>query len=197
LGRFGENSGFGRNKLKVIMKKALIVLLFVFSKTLSAQDLETVKDSLIVKEPFVLNQKAYSITIPDGWRIQENCTNDLCSLLSPRDTLGSYDRFTENINFTVNKLPSPSYTVDKYAQYSITYLPSVVKNFKVIEKKKLRSNAYLLTYKGEKSGFAQTWRQFYYIKNAKVYIMTFACETEKYEFYLPIIDPYLGSFKLK
>ena len=150
------------------MKKVFFVFLIIFSKILFAQ--EVVSDSIIVKKPEVLNQKAYSMTIPEGWKIQENCTNDLCSLLSPRDTLGSYDRFTENINFTVNKLPSTSYTVDKYAQYSITYLPSVVKNFKVIEKKKLRSNAYLLTYKGEKSGFAQTWRQFYYIKNTKVYI---------------------------
>jgi hypothetical protein len=147
-------------------------------------------------QPNVLKRNTYSIHIPQGWKLMDGCQENLCSLLSPADTLSGFDRFTENINFTLEKVPSATYTVDKYAAYSENYLPKVVKNFKVLDRKKIRPNAYRLTYKGEKSGFSQTWRQYYYIKNQKIYIVTFACETSKYAFYLPLIEPHLNSFKV-
>ena len=176
------------------MKKWIVLLMICSVNQLFGQVIDSTKKEV---KPFVLDKKAYSMNIPTGWKIQSDCQENLCSLLSPVDTLSYIDRFVDNINITVDKLPSPSYTVDKYAQFSISYLPSVVKNFKVIEKKKVKSNGYLVTYKGEKSGFAQTWRQFYFVKNSKVYIVTFATETIKYEKYLPIVDPFLNSFKLK
>jgi hypothetical protein len=154
-------------------------------------------DSIVVEKPQILERKGYTIEIPKGWRVSGDCKDDLCSLLSPPDTLKSYDIFVENINFTVGNLPNAKYTVDQYTNYSINYLPSVVKGLKIIEKKKLKANVYRITYKGEKSNYEQTWRQYYYVKNAKVYIVTFACETLKYDYYLPLVEPYLSSFKLK
>ena len=175
------------------MKNCILLFLLLACNQVFAQ----VSDSTKKEKPLVLDKKAYTINIPIGWRIQDNCQENLCSLLSPVDTLSYIDRFVDNINITVDKLPSTSYTVDKYAQFSIAYLPSVVKGFKVLEKKKIKSNGYMVTYKGEKSGFAQTWRQFYFIKAGKVYILTFATETTKYERYLPLVDSYLSSFRLK
>jgi hypothetical protein len=178
------------------MKQVLCVLVFLVGHFSMAQ-VQVAPDTSKAPKPMVLDKKTYKMDIPKGWRIQDNCQENLCSLLSPTDTLSYIDRFVDNINVTVDKLPSANYTVDKYAQFSITYLPSVVKNFKVIEKKKLKPNVYMVTYKGEKSGYAQTWRQYYYVKNAKVFIVTFACETEKYAYYKDIVEPYLNSFKLK
>lgn len=156
-----------------------------------------VADTLKPAKPAVLDKRGYLINIPKGWKIEENCKEEWCNLISPFDTIGVLDSYLESINFAVNKLPSASYTVDEYASFSIKYLPSVVKNFKVLEKKKLKTNVYRITYQGEKDKFKQTWRQYYYIKNAKVYIVTFACESEKYAYYQPIVEPYLNSFRLK
>ena len=73
----------------------------------------------------------------------------------------------------------------------------MVKNFKVVEKKKLKSNVIRLTYSGEKDTFKQTWRQYYYVKASKVYIVTFSAETQKYDYYQRFIESFLNSFKLK
>ncbi len=178
------------------MKK---IQLLVFLTLLSFSGFGQILDSKQKKTEklLVLDRKSYTIDIPAGWKVENNCKDEWCDITSPFDTLGLIDRYLESINFAVNKLPSANYSVDQYAAFSIKYLPTVVKNFSIIEKKKLKSNAYRLTYKGEKDKFKQTWRQYYYIKNAKVYIVTFACETEKYAYYQPLVEPYLNSFRLK
>jgi hypothetical protein len=187
------------------MKVLIFFVVIIFSFELAnAQTVDsvialpaTIKNEPIkpeVVKPTLLKKKGYSIEMPINWTIMANCTDNLCSILAPGDTLGGFDIFTENINFTVQ--PITGYTAEKYAQFSINYLPTVVKNFKVVDKKSLKPNVYRLTYKGEKSGFGQTWRQYYHVKAGKVYIVTFACETTKYAYYQPIIEPFLNSFKL-
>lgn len=170
---------------------------FAFTQTYP-QD-STKKDSVqkSVPKTYLLDKKTYKMTLPATWEIAPNCTEEYCNVFSPTDTLGFIDRFVENINITVQKLPTPTYTVDQYATFSVGYLPKVVKEFVVVERKKLKSNLVRLTYKGIKDNFQQTWRQYYYIKNQKVFIVTFACETSKYKYYQPFIESYLNSFTLK
>lgn len=146
----------------------------------------------------VLDFKPYKINYPSSWRLKENCTAKECSIIAPFDTLSkTYDTYGESINLTFSNLPSAEYTVDKYAQFSIDYLPKVVKDFKVLEKKKIKPNVIRIVYTGEKNTFKQTWRQYYYVRGGKVYIVTFSAETAKYDYYQPFIEPYLNSFMLK
>ena len=171
------------------MKNLLFILLTFIGFTANATALT---DSIKV-----LDFKPYKINYPSTWRLKAGCVANECSILAPADTLNYPDTYTESINLTFNQLPSASYTVDKYAQFSIDYLPKVVKNFKVIEKKKLKSNVIRLTYSGEKDTSKQTWRQYYYVKSSKVYIVTFSGETSKYDYYQPFIESFLNSFTLK
>ncbi len=180
------------------MKYAFVFLLLISltsvgqvksDSTASADTLKPVPVSYLKRQP-------YQIVIPRGWRVSNDCIDKNCSLLSPSDTLGSPDRFIENINIVFDNLSSKNYTVDQYAQYSISYLPKVVKGFKVHEKKKLKPNVYMVIYSGEKSNFAQKWKQYYYVKNQKVYVVTFAAETSKFEYYLPFVNDSLASFKI-
>ncbi len=145
----------------------------------------------------VLDFKPYKINYPSTWRLKAGCAVNECSILSPADTLSFPDGYTESINLTFNALPSASYTVEQYTQFSINYLPKVVKNFKVIEKKKLKPNVYRITYTGQKDTHQQTWRQYFYVKSAKVYIVTFSAETTKYATYQPFMESFLNSFTLK
>ncbi|UBM59121.1 hypothetical protein LAG90_00415 [Marinilongibacter aquaticus] len=140
---------------------------------------------------------AYKMTVPYLWRIKPGCVEGQCTFISRPDTLLDFDSYIESINLTVNKLNNSGYTALKYADFSIGYLPKVVKGFKLLEKKKIGSNAYRITYMGTKNSLKQTWRQYYYVKSGKVYIVTFSAETRKYEFYQPMIEPFLNSFALK
>lgn len=161
---------------------------------------KSTKDStiLIVEEkPVYLEKKGYKIQIPKTWRLSEPCLDQNCSLFAPADTLLLPDTYVENINITVEKLSSTSYTVDQYTTFSIGYLPKVVQNFKLISKKKVNGSTYVIEYKGRKNNYEQSWRQFYYVKNAKVFIVTFAAETPKFEYYKPLVEPTLKSFRLQ
>jgi hypothetical protein len=153
--------------------------------------------NLLTDSTKVLDFKSYKIDYPSTWRLKTGCVVNECSILSPVDTLSWPDGYTESINLTFNRLPSASYTVDQYAKFSIDYLPKVIKNFKVVEKKKLKSNVISITYSGEKDTHKQTWRQYYYVKSNRVYIVTFSTETSKYAVYQAFIEPFLNSFTLK
>jgi hypothetical protein len=178
-----------------------MVLIFMVAKSFAQTPvIESQPDTaktVAIEKPIYLEKKGYKIQIPKGWRLGPDCQDNNCSLFSPTDTLLLPDTYVENINITVEKLTSPGYTVDQYATYSISYLPKVVQNFKLISKKKLNASSFVVEYKGLKNNFLQTWRQFYYVKNSKVYIVTLATETPKYEFYKPLIESYLKSFKLQ
>lgn len=138
---------------------------------------------------------SYSIDIPDGWKTKENCTENDCSFLAPQDA--PTDTFLENINITVADAPSKNYPVTKYTDFSIGYLPSVIENFELVERKKLPGNSEYIIYKGLKSEFHQTWKQYYHIKGTKMYIVTFTAETAKFEEYIGRIQENLDSFRIK
>jgi hypothetical protein len=176
------------------MKNFIFVVLVLIGFKSLAQD--TLKVAKVELPPVYFEKKGYKIQMPTGWRIAPGSADNNSSLFAPTDTLFSPDIYVENINIAVEKLSTTSYTVDQYATFSIGYLPKVVKNFKLVSKKKLNSSSYVVEYKGNKNNFDQTWRQFYYVKNAKVYIVTLATETPKFEYYKLIVEPFLKTFKL-
>lgn len=138
---------------------------------------------------------SYTIEIPEGWKIKDNCTEEDCSFLAPQDNPA--DTFLENINITVADAPSKNYPVAKYTDFSVGYLPSVVGNFELLERKKLAGNSEYIIYRGKKSGFDQTWKQYYHIRGSKMYILTFTAETSQFEKYADHIGRHLDSFKVK
>lgn len=164
------------------MKKLLVLFCFTVFQAQAFQS-----DSL--------GRFSYSIDIPEGWKTKENCTESDCSFLAPQDA--PTDTFLENINITVADAPSKNYPVTKYTDFSIGYLPSVIENFELVERKKLPGNSEYIIYKGLKSEFQQTWKQYYHIKDSKMYIVTFTAETAKFEEYIGRVQKNLDSFRIK
>ncbi len=189
-----------RLSYKVTMKVLCTILVFFFIAQFSlAQSDSTVavSGSDIVKKPVIAELNEYRITVPEGWYIKAGCVDASCMLLSRGDTLSSLDRFTENISVTISKLSNSKYTADQYADFSKGYLPKVVSNFTVLERKRLKFNKVLMVYRGKKDGFEQTWMQYYNVKNSKVYIVTCSIETKNYDYYRPIIKEYAETFEWK
>ena len=145
----------------------------------------------------MLVMPTYHMKIPPGWTIQEGCVENQCTLLSPQDTLGGFDSYIETINITVNELKSSTYTADKYADFSIGYLPKVVQKFELLDRKRLNNSLVRVVYKGVKNLQLQTWRQYYYKHKGSMYIVTFSAQTSKYEYHQELAEPFLNSFSLK
>lgn len=186
--------------MNIALIKLTIRLFFGFiilsTTTLSAQKIDSLnlKNELKIK---YLDKKEYKIAIPENWTVDKDCKDDLCSLFSPSDTLSYYDIFIENLNITVAKLPTASYTAENYSTYSRGYLPTVVKNYKLLNKKKLKPNVSMIEFTGIKNNFDQTWQQYYFVKRQKVYILTFAIETKKYAYYTSNYKNIFNTFILK
>lgn len=142
-----------------------------------------------------LNHLPYTIDVPEGWTIKEGYTEADCSFLALQDN--NQDTFLENINIMVADSPAKNYSAEKYTDFSIGYLPSVVENFELLERKKLPENASFIIYKGLKSGYQQTWKQYYYIIKEKMYILTFTAETPRFDEYIDKIQKNLDSFKVR
>ncbi|MFT7248778.1 MAG: hypothetical protein ACI9DJ_002659 [Algoriphagus sp.] len=182
------------------MKHLFLFTLILPSLPITAQinpDRAEEADSLEAALSPMIDMQDYSIDLPNTWKISPGCLEMQCTGVSPTDTIGGYDTYLESINLTINKLSSASYTAQKYANYSAGYLPKVVSQFRVLDKTKLSASSYRLTYTGVKNNLRQVWRQYYHVKNAQVYIVTFSAEQKKYRFYKDMIEPYLASFKFK
>lgn len=137
----------------------------------------------------------YSFLVPEGWKIKEGCMEADCSLLAPHDDYE--DTFLENINIVVTQAPGKNYAVKKYADFSVGYLPTVIDDFEILERIELDNNGEYVIYKGFKSDFHQTWKQYYFIKDESLYIITFTAETSRFEEYISQIQINLDSFKIK
>ncbi len=182
------------------MKYISLFILTIASLHTEAQvtsTLEQESDSLDKADLLMIDMPSYSISYPEGWKIREGCIQEQCTIISPTDTIGGYDTYLESINLTVNELSNASYTAEKYANYSEEYLPQVVTQFRVLNKAKLSENSHRLIYTGVKNNIRQVWRQFYHVKDGKVYIITFSVQQKKYKYYKGMIKPYLTSFKFK
>lgn len=142
-----------------------------------------------------LQMDTYTFLVPEGWKIKEGCLEADCSMLAPHDDYE--DTFLENINIVVAPAPAKNYPVKKYADFSVGYLPSVIDDFEVLERVELENNGEYVIYKGLKSDFHQTWKQYYFIKDEGLYIITFTAETDRFEEYIDKIQVNLDSFKIK
>jgi hypothetical protein len=146
------------------------------------------------QSPDTLNRFDYTLPLPAGWTVKEGCSETDCSILAPQDH--KQDTFLENINITIAAAPSKNYPVGKYTDFSVNYLPSVIQDFKILERTKLKGNAEYLVYQGTKSNFAQTWKQYYFIREEKLYILTLTAEQTQYASYLERIGPLLDAFSV-
>lgn len=159
----------------------LLLLLFI-STAVQAQSADT------------LNRFDYTLPLPPGWTVKEGCSATDCSILAPQDH--KQDTFLENINITIAAAPAKNYPVGKYTDFSVNYLPSVIQDFKILERTKLKGNAEYLVYQGTKSDFAQTWKQYYFIRGEKLYILTFTAEQGQYPAYMEKMGTLLDEFRI-
>jgi serine/threonine-protein kinase len=143
-----------------------------------------------------LSKATYSIKYPETWTLENGSTSTAFSITAPSD--GETDNFIENINLTASAISG--YTPQSYAAYSKTFLPSKIKNFKVIEEKAVTQagkSGYYLVFKGKQGKDALKWKQYYFIEKGKVFILTFTAEEINYAGYIKNIGTSLNSFSLK
>jgi hypothetical protein len=144
-----------------------------------------------------LTKTTYSVKYPDTWTLTPGHNNEKFSLTAPSDGVG--DQFVENMDLTVIALGASTYTPKQYADYSKTTLPKKIKFFKVLEEKAVKQGVagYYMVFKGTQGADKLKWKQYYFIKSGKVYVITFTAEDSRYAEYITNIGTMLSSFTVK
>jgi hypothetical protein len=153
-------------------------------------------NSLLAQGTKTLSKPTYSIKYPDTWTVADGSTNTSFTISAPSD--GAEDKFTEFIDMIANTISS--YTPKTYAAYSKTYLPTKIKNFKVLEEKEVKQGGktgYYMIFNGKQDNLQRKWKQYYFIEKGKVFIVTFVAEEKKFADYMKKIGSTLSSFTVK
>ena len=127
----------------------------------------------------------YSITIPSLWLAQRTDSATVFILYSP---IEENDTFQENVNLTVEKLPS-KYSVKAYLKAGREVLKKLYANFKLIEE----GDDYQI-FSGELNGIALQQMQFVSISGTEAYVLTFSSTPEDFDRYAETFKAIYSTF---
>ena len=138
-----------------------------------------------------LDNDEYSIRYPQNWEVHKDFEGtDFCILSLP---VSPDDLFRENVNLVIEEI-GKEVSIDKYAALS---LKNLRKKYDVTDEKKYSVDGqefYHLILKGKDNIYL---KQNYLIKGKKVYILTFAYESDEKEALKHEGDKIMVSFKIK
>ena len=143
---------------------------------------------LFADEKMKVSAGAVSAELPVGWIAQYAQTPILFYFYSPAE---ENDTFQENINITVETLPS-KYTPSGYIDNSLTYLKTLYSDFEIVKKE---NDSVLL--QGAINGIAVKQYIKVIIKGKVAYSITASSTPTDYERYESVFKEILSSVKIK
>jgi hypothetical protein len=182
------------------MRKLLAGLtVLILSILLSSQAISKNSKVGFQKEWKSIIENGYTIQYPDNWDLDKSGQNGTSFLILSKLT-STGDKFRENVNLLIQDLSGKNITLDKYVEISEGQVKSMIKNGKILESKRLNSNKHefhKMIYTGEQGMYSFKFEQYYWIKDNKVYILTFTCELNQFDSFKETGERILNSFKFK
>ena len=138
----------------------------------------------------------FSIEYPENWRL--DTTGRMNSSFILFSEIKKNDLFNENVNLTVQDLTNQGFTMDSYVDLSENQIKNMVKEGKVIKSFFNKEKSFhTLIWSGNVTGQILKFKQYFFLKNEKVYLLTLTSLPSTYDDYLEVGDKILNSFKLK
>jgi hypothetical protein len=146
-----------------------------------------------------LDQSQFSIQYPSYWEADESGQMGTSFILfSPVES--AQDKFEENVNLLIQDLSGNNIDLNLYTEVSEGQVKTMLPNSKLIESKRIKNRTdeyHILIYSGDQGMFHLKFKQYYWVKNNKAFVLTFTSEIEKFSDYAEIADKILNSFVLK
>lgn len=164
------------------MKKILFIIALFF-----------INQSFCQKDWKAHQKENFSVRYPNKWILdtsgQMNTEFLLFSELTPNDN------FRENVNLIIQDLKGQNITLESYAELSNNQITELVKNGKIIERKNKGSH-YILVWSGFVAGNNLKFKQYFFVKNEKAYILTFTALQTTFDDYVKKGTEILDTFKI-
>ena len=142
----------------------------------------------------VLEKEDFSISYPSSLNLDDSGKEGTRFILTA-DKDGKDDIFVENINLSTQNVGNIAF--DELIKKTEREVSSVAK---IVEKKVIDINGrkcFSLKITATQNGVDAIFLQHYYIKNQKVYVLTFSSESKMYDSFFEDMNKTLLSFKLK
>ncbi len=166
-------------------------LMLLFSAQISAQESE---------KWVTYKVDNYKLEHPKDWKIVESQNKDRAEFYLVAPLTSKVDSFQDNVTLTIRTLNKSNNTLLKFAKFSEHNVDRYVDDSEILssetigkKKKAFHRIEYTATY--PKTNGVR-WIQYYFVKAGKAYLVTGMMEDAQQEFYAPIMENILKTFKL-
>jgi len=175
--------------------KALVLSLCVtviFSEMVYAQN------KINADESWLKSEKAdYSVSYPSKWLLDQRGILGTTFVISDPELVGE---FRAKVTLLIQDVTGSGYDLTRYFELSENKLRSVITNEEVIYSKRVKTNSgecQEFIFKGDEANFHLKWRQRYWVKGNKAYVLTFSSSQTAFEDYSLISDKIFNLFAIK
>lgn len=150
-----------------------------------------------VNDQKTLVQADYALTYPSQWQLDQSGQMGTKFILFASE---GNNGFRDNVNLMVQDLKGSGLDLDKYVSLSEGQVKTMISNPQIISSKRIKTDGgefQEVIFTGDQGVLHLKWRQRYWVKGEKAYILTFTASQSTYSEYNTVNEMVLGSFKLK
>ncbi len=175
----------------------LIITFLLYSIMMIGQTNDTIKQLDIV-DWTTLKNEAFEISHPNEWEVNETgLAGTTFILFSPVENQS--DLFRDNVNLIIQDLSGYNLTLEKYIEFSLKQLPSMVEDSKVLFSETVEEKGKVfqkLIYTGKQGIYDLRFEQYILIIEEVVYILTLTCEINTFDYYQSTGGKIMDSFAI-
>lgn len=140
----------------------------------------------------------FEIRYPKEWKLDTSGKLNSTFILFSENIAS--DNFNENVNLIIQDLGVQGFTLDSYTKLSEEQIKEGVPESRILSSKRTPFSGgefHQIIWEGQVGKGKLKFKQHYYIKNGKAYVLTLTTLPDAFDDYIAIGDKILNSFKLK
>lgn len=179
------------------MKKStylLAILVVIVGITMTVSNI-----SAIHEKWHNFSNDTFEISYPEGWTPDTTRKEMGASLILLTDAENESDNFRENINVNIQDLSKRKMTVEQFAKFSEDQINKMIQQVTIIRSEKITNTPgrmWCMEFESSKSGEELRWKQYYYPKDDKMYVVTFTAKKSAFDKFHLLADKIMNSFTL-
>jgi serine/threonine-protein kinase len=141
----------------------------------------------------------FEISYPEGWTPDTSRREMGASLILLSEAENESDNFRENINVNIQDLSKQKMTVEQFAKISEAQINKMIQDVTILRSEKATDTPgrmWCMEFENSKAGEELRWKQYYYPKDDKMYVLTFTAKKSAYDKYHLLADKIMNSFTL-
>jgi serine/threonine-protein kinase len=143
------------------------------------------------------DESEYAVSYPSKWKLDQSGVVGTKFVIFAPELSGG---FRTSVTLLIQDVTGSGVDLDRYFELSENKLRGLTANAEVIYSKKIRTGAddcKEFVFKGEQGAVHLKWRQRYWVKGNKAYVLTFTASQAGFDDYTLVADKIFNLFAIK